>query len=128
MSVIWLSTLTIYDSLYFCHSFVCVCNLMNSLSLHCPWLTVTLFFYGYREVSDCWTSYWVLFSSPERSSTKVVQIMPLVFSIIGSTVTFDLFLRWATQLGPSGPSCLIDVVTMGTVSACKHNLPAYLYT
>jgi len=28
--------------------------------------------------------------------------MPLGFSIIGSTVTFDLFLRWATQ-GPLGP-------------------------
>jgi len=38
----------------------------------------------------------------KRSSTKFVQIMPLGFSIIGSTVTFDLFLRWATQ-GPLGP-------------------------
>jgi len=49
---------------------------------------------------------YLIYKIIKRSSTKVVQIMPLGFSIIGSTVTFDLFLRWAT-LGPSGPSCLI---------------------
>jgi len=32
--------------------------------------------------------------------------MPLGFSIIGSTVTFDLILRWATQ-GPLGPLVFI---------------------
>jgi len=43
----------------------------------------------------------------KRSSTKVVQSMPLGFSIIASTVTFDLFLRWATQ-GPLGPLVLYN--------------------
>jgi len=32
--------------------------------------------------------------------------MPLGFFIIGSTVTLDLFLRWATQ-GPLGPLVLV---------------------
>ena len=44
----------------------------------------------------------------KRSSTKFVQIMPLGFSIIGSTVTFDLFLRWATQ-GPLGPLVFLKI-------------------
>ena len=34
--------------------------------------------------------------------------MPLGFSIIGSTVTFDLFLRWATQ-GPLGPLVYLNI-------------------
>jgi len=48
--------------------------------------------------------------------------MPLGFSIIGSTVTFDLFLRWATQgtLGPLVESNKLDfghewIVLLGKV-------------
>jgi len=36
---------------------------------------------------------YLIYNIIKRSSTKVVQIMPLGFSIIGSTVAFDLFLR-----------------------------------
>jgi len=45
---------------------------------------------------------YLIYNIIKSSSTKVVQIMPLGFSIIGSTVTFDLSLSWATQ-GPLGP-------------------------
>ena len=45
---------------------------------------------------------YLIYNIIKRSSTKAVQIMTLGFSIIGSTVTFDLFLRWATK-GPLGP-------------------------
>ena len=45
--------------------------------------------------------------------------MPLGFSIIGSTVAFDLFLRWATQ-GPLGPLVLtLPLVKM----SCFHISP-----
>jgi len=50
---------------------------------------------------------YLIYNIIKRSSTKVVQIMPLGFSIIGSTVTFDLLLRWATQ-GPLGPLVSVD--------------------
>jgi len=50
--------------------------------------------------------YYLVYSIIYRSFTTVVQIMPLGFSIIGSTMTFDLFLRWATQ-GPLGPLVLL---------------------
>ena len=42
---------------------------------------------------------YLVYNIIKRSSTKDIKIMPLGFSINGSTVTFDLFLRWATQ-GP----------------------------
>jgi len=35
---------------------------------------------------------YLVYNIIKRSYTKVVQIMPLGFSIIGSTVTFDIFL------------------------------------
>jgi len=42
----------------------------------------------------------------KRYSTNVGQIMPLGFCFIVFTVTFDIFLRWATQ-GPLGPLVII---------------------
>ena len=55
----------------------------------------------------------------KRSFTKIVQIMPLGFSIIGSTVTFDLFFRWATQ-GPLGPLvCYADKASWGLHKCVK---------
>jgi len=36
---------------------------------------------------------YLIYNIIKRSFTKIVQIMPLGFSIIGSTVTFDLFFR-----------------------------------
>jgi len=60
----------------------------------------------------------------KRSSTKFVQIMPLGFSIIGSTVTFDLFLRWATQ-GPLGPLVLFWNVWYRLLTQDAFNIVLY---
>jgi len=49
---------------------------------------------------------YLVYSIIYRSFTTVVQIMPLGFSIIGSTVTFVL--RWATQ-GPLGPLVYLNI-------------------
>ena len=60
--------------------------------------------------------FYLVYSIIYRSFTTVVQIMPLGFSIFGSTVTFDLFLRWATQgpLGPLGPLVYLNIFSSET--------------
>ena len=45
--------------------------------------------------------------------------MPLGFSIIGSTVTFDLFLRWATQV-PLGPLVWYVTSSKGHLLSCSN--------
>jgi len=59
---------------------------------------------------------------PYQSCSK--QIMPLGFSIIGSTVTFDLFLRWATQ-GPLGP--LVYNILLCQILQWEHSLKSSNY-
>ena len=62
---------------------------------------------------------YLIYNIIKRSSTKFVQIMPLGFSIIGSTVTFDLFIRWATQ-GPLGP--LVSLMNKWTIFFLMTNI------
>jgi len=57
--------------------------------------------------------------------------MPLGLSIIGSTVTFDIFLRWATQ-GPLGPLVCVSYILylcyiwyFSVISLCLHLTPNY---